>query len=138
MISDHPPWQHVGWMVWHWHFFCHITNPMPVWLQSVTMHVHASNLKEVTPSATSLIISTFAVSKDCWRSSVQRYSVFLASSLRKGSIRVVFEKEKATCSTRPNQDLIPVKSVGLGKLEMADNVSSVDFTPSCFNQNPTS
>ena len=136
-MRTQPPWQHDGCTRVQLHRFCHITKPMPVLDQSVTMQMCESSLNDVTPFATSFTISCFAVSKEDWRSFVQTYSAFLASNFLKGSIKEVFENEYATCSTKPNHDRIPVISVCRGKLVMADRVSSVGFTPSFLSQKPT-
>ena len=58
------------------------------------------------------------------------------SSCRNGNISSVLLKAKVTCSMSPNYDLMPVMSVGLGKLVIASRVSLVGWTPSTDSQNP--
>ena len=95
---------------------------MPDLLQSVTKQVSALSWKDLTPEDTNFTISIFAFSKASCRSLSQAKTEFFPKSFLKGSIRAVFENENATCSISPNQDLIPVMSVGLGKFVIDSSV----------------
>lgn len=100
----------------------------PVLLQSVTKQVFDPNLKDLTPFFTNYTISTFVISNAFWRSSFHANSDFLASNFQNGYIRVDFAKANATWSTNPYHDLMPVMSLGWGKLVMASKVASVGHT----------
>merc|ERR1711895_49850 len=58
------------------------------------------------------------------------------SSLRNGAITSVLEKAHDTCSTSPNQDLIPEMFSGLGKFRMLFISSSPGSTPFSVNRKP--
>ena len=134
---DQPVGQQEGCISEQEQFFCHKTNPIPTRLQSVIRHVHVPNLYDLTPALTMLSISALAVSKAFCKSCDQAKTEFFLRRGLKGAMRSDFAKAKETCSTSPNQLLIPVMSVGRGKLEIADRVSSLGRTPSLVMRKPT-
>ena len=84
----------------------------------------------LTPFSTALMISSFSFSKAVCRSWVQTKYVLGFSRLLKGSMMSDWEKAKLHWFMGPNNDLIPVMSLGLGKSLMTPRNFSEGLTES--------
>ena len=109
---------------------------MPDFDQSVARHVIRFGSKDFTPLLTALTISCLLLSNESFSSCVHTNSLVGLSRCLSGFITSVFENAQATCSTRPNQLLMPEMSQGLGKSRIDFNRSLPGSTPSSVSSNP--
>ena len=119
-----------------WQIYCRRQKPIPFLLQSVESTVGRLVSNDFIPFLTACEISLLLASKQSFSSWVQTKSVFGLKSLLKGAIISVLENAHVTCSTKPNQDLIPEMFSGLGKFKILCNNASQGSTPSFINLKP--
>ena len=118
-VTFQPSWQQKISRDGHWQCFWNSQYPTPSLLQSVAKHVGRFLSKIRTPSWIREVISTFEASKACWSSGVQVNVEDGFSRDRNGAMTEAIEKAKATWLTNPNQALMSVMPVGVGKSEIA-------------------
>ena len=93
--------------------------PTPSLLQSVARHVGHSLSNMRTPSLILDVISSLDASNACWRSSVHMNWAEGFRRARNGAMTGAMEKANATWLTSPNQALMSVIPLGVGKSVMA-------------------
>ena len=146
-VTFHPSWQqNISWDG-HWQCFWNSQYPIPSLLQSVARHVGRSLSNMRTPSLILDVISSLDASNACWRSSVHMNWAEGFRRARNGAMTDAMEKANATWLTSPNQALMSVIPLGMGKSVMArryllHGLTSVlviwnpaNSTSSCANRN---